>query len=102
MRVSFVIPTRNQARFIRRCIDRCLEQGIDDSEIIVVDGLSSDGTQDILASYGERVRWTSEADAGQSDAINKGIARASGEIVAWINSDDYYADAQAVRAVVAA
>jgi glycosyltransferase involved in cell wall biosynthesis len=90
MRLSFVIPTRNHARFIRKCIDSCLEQGIADAEVLVVDGLSTDGTQEILASYGESIRWISEKDRGQSDALNKGIRQTSGEIVAWINSDDYY------------
>jgi glycosyltransferase involved in cell wall biosynthesis len=100
VKVSFVVPTRNQARFVRRCVDSCLAQGISDSEILVVDGLSTDGTQEILASYGDRIRWTSEPDSGQSEAVNKGIARARGEVVAWINSDDYYADPGCVGAVL--
>lgn len=102
MRVSFVIPSRNQAAFIRRCVDGCLAQRVGDREIIVVDGMSSDGTQAILASYGRRVRWTSEPDAGQADAVNKGVARATGEIVAWINSDDCYAGPDAVPAALEA
>jgi GT2 family glycosyltransferase len=73
MLVSFVIPTRNQARFLRRCIESCISQGIADSEILVIDGLSTDGTQEILRSYGERVRWVSEKDQGQADAVNKGV-----------------------------
>jgi glycosyltransferase involved in cell wall biosynthesis len=91
MRFSVVVPTRNQARFIRRCIDSCLAQTVPGSEVVVVDGLSTDGTQGILAGYGERIRWISERDDGQSQAINKGIRMTSGEIVTWINSDDYYA-----------
>lgn len=102
MKVSFVIPTRNQAGFIRRCIASCLEQGLPDAEILVIDGQSTDGTQDILASYGESIRWTSERDSGQAEAVNKGIARASGEIIAWINSDDMYAGKDVLRTVVAA
>jgi glycosyltransferase involved in cell wall biosynthesis len=90
MFVSFVVPTRNQAPYIRKCLDRCLEQGLPEAEIVVIDGLSTDGTQEILASYGERVRWVSEADAGQSDALNKGVRMARGELIAWINSDDFY------------
>lgn len=100
MRVSFVIPTRNQAHFIRRCVDSCVEQGVPDSEILVVDGDSSDGTQKILASYGDRIRWTSEPDEGQGDAVNKGIARATGEVIAWINSDDRYADGSVLADVL--
>jgi glycosyltransferase involved in cell wall biosynthesis len=97
--VSFVIPTRNQAPFIRKCINSCLDQQLADAEILVVDGLSTDGTQAILASYGSRIRWLSEADAGQSDAINKGVRMAAGDIIAWINSDDYYAGPGVLRRV---
>ncbi|MEO6773410.1 MAG: glycosyltransferase family 2 protein [Kofleriaceae bacterium] len=91
MQLSFVIPTRNQAQFLRQCIDGCIAQHIPDSEVLVVDGASTDATRDVLASYGDRVRWISEPDRGQSDAINKAIRLARGDIVAWINSDDYYA-----------
>src|SRR4051812_2799638 len=89
--LSFVIPTRNQAQFLRQCIDGCLAQRIPDSEVLVVDGASTDNTREVLESYGDRVRWISEPDRGQSDAINKAIRLARGEMVAWINSDDYYA-----------
>jgi glycosyltransferase involved in cell wall biosynthesis len=89
VKVSFVIPTRNQAQFIRKCIDSCIAQGVD-SEIVVVDGNSTDGTQAVLAEYGERLRFISEKDSGQSEALNKGVHMAKGEIVAWLNSDDYY------------
>lgn len=101
MRVSFVIPTRNQQGFLRRCIDSCLEQRVEDSEVLVMDGLSTDGSQDILASYGERIRWTSERDSGQAEAVNKGVEQARGELIAWINSDDCY-DAPDVLPAVAA
>jgi hypothetical protein len=100
VRLSFVVPTWNQAPFLRRCLDSCLAQAIPDSEVVVVDGASTDGTQEILASYGDRIRWTSERDSGQAEAVNKGVARASGDVVAWINSDDYYADDGAVRAAL--
>lgn len=100
MRLSFVIPTRNQAQFIGQCLDGCLAQNIADSEIVVTDGASTDHTRDVLASYGDRVRWISEPDRGQSDAINKGIRMASGELVAWINSDDYYAGPHVVQRLV--
>ncbi len=99
--VSFVIPTRNQARFVRQCIDGCLAQAIDGAEVLVIDGASTDGTQQILAGYGERIRFVSERDHGQSDAINKGVKLARGEVVAWINSDDYYHDDGVVRRVLA-
>jgi glycosyltransferase involved in cell wall biosynthesis len=101
MRLSFVVPTLNQAPFIRRCIDGCLDQEIADSEVVVVDGGSTDGTQGILATYGDRVRWVSEPDRGQSDAINKGIRMARGDVVAWVNSDDYYPRGDVLRTVLA-
>lgn len=100
--VSFVVPTRNQASFLRRCLDGCLAQEIPGAEIIVVDGASTDGTQEILASYGDRIRWTSEPDTGQAQAVNKGVLRAGGELVAWINSDDVYFGPGVLREVIAA
>jgi glycosyltransferase involved in cell wall biosynthesis len=102
MRLSFVVPTRNQARFLRQCLDCCVAQKIDDSEIVVVDGASTDETKTVLSSYDDRVRWTSEADSGQSEAINKGVRAARGELIAWINSDDYYASNDAVGDLLAA
>jgi glycosyltransferase involved in cell wall biosynthesis len=99
--LSFVIPTRNQAPYIRECIDSCLAQDVPDSEILVLDGASTDGTQDILASYGDKLRWRSQKDRGQSDAINQGIAMAKGDLIAWINSDDYYASPDVLRRVLA-
>ena len=102
MRLSFVIPTRNQGRFIAQCIDSCFAQGIADSEIVVVDGASTDDTREVLARYGDRIRWVSEPDRGQSDALNKGVRMARGELIAWINSDDYYASDRAIAALLAA
>jgi glycosyltransferase involved in cell wall biosynthesis len=101
VKVSFVVPALDHARFIRRCLDSCLAQGIEDSEILVQDGGSRDGTQEILRSYGDRIAWVSEKDSGQGDAVNRAIGRARGEIVAWINSDDYYPDGGCLRAVLA-
>ena len=100
MMVSHVIPTRNQAGFIRRCLDSCLAQTFPGREVIVVDGLSTDGTQEVLGSYGEQVRWISEADGGQSDAVNKGVRLAQGDVIAWINSDDFYADEHVIERVM--
>jgi glycosyltransferase involved in cell wall biosynthesis len=101
MRLSFVIPTRNQARFLAQCIDGCLAQRVPDSEIVVVDGASTDDTREVLATYGDRIRWISEPDRGQSDAINKAVRMARGELVAWINSDDYYIDDRAIPRLLA-
>ncbi len=89
-RVTIITPSYNQGQFIRRTIDSVLEQGYPDIEYMVLDGGSTDGTVDILRSYGKALEWISEPDDGQADAINKGMARASGDVVAFLNSDDYY------------
>ncbi len=87
--ISIVTPSFNHARFIRRTIDSVLgQEGDFDLEYLVVDGASTDGTLDVLRSYGDRLRWISEKDEGQVEAINKGLGRTTGEILAWINSDD--------------
>ncbi len=91
-RISVVTPSYNQAPFIRRTIESVLnQQGDFELEYVVYDGGSSDGTLDILRDYGERLRWRSERDHGQVDAINKGLHAATGDIVSWLNSDDVLA-----------
>lgn len=96
MRFSVITPSFNQAGFIRKTIESVLEQE-GDFEHIVIDGGSNDGTVDVLKEYAH-VRWVSEPDRGQADALNKGLAMADGEIVAWINSDDFYAPGAFARA----
>lgn len=88
---SFIIPNYNFGQYLRTCIESCLAQQVD-GEIIVMDGGSTDHSVDVLKSFGEAIQWVSEKDNGQSDAINKGIARANGDFICWINSDDYYAE----------
>lgn len=91
-KVSIVTPSFNQARYIERTLLSVLEQHCPNVEHIVFDGDSKDGTVDILRRYEPHgVRWTSEKDKGQSDAINKGFRAATGDIIGWINSDDWYA-----------
>lgn len=85
------MPVRNSSRFLRQAIDSALGQNYPNKEIIVVDGLSTDGTIEILKSYGPRIRWISEADSGPSDAANKGIDLAEGDLVTFLNADDFYA-----------
>lgn len=91
-RISIVVPTLNQGAFIEECLLSVLNQGYPDLELIVMDGGSTDGTMDIVHGYADRLTWfESGADAGQADAINKGMARATGEILTWLNSDDMLA-----------
>jgi glycosyltransferase involved in cell wall biosynthesis len=90
-RITIVTPSYNQGNFIEETINSVLSQGYPDLEYIVIDGGSSDGTVDILKRYSDRIAyWVSEPDEGQSDAINKGLARATGEVCAYLNSDDLY------------
>ncbi len=90
-RISIVTPTYEQASTIRETIESVLKQDHADLEYWVLDAGSTDGTVEILRSYENdpRFHWVSEPDQGQSDAINKGLARCTGEIFNWINSDDF-------------
>jgi glycosyltransferase involved in cell wall biosynthesis len=89
LRFSLITPSYNHAAFIGRTIDSVLGQtGEFDLDYRVIDGASSDGTVDILRSYGARLSWVSERDRGQIDAINKGLRGTTGDIVGWVNSDD--------------
>lgn len=90
-KISIVMPSYNQAQFIERSILSILNQDYSNTELIIIDGGSDDGTVDIIKKYEDKVTlWISEKDQGQSDALNKGFKHCTGEIYGWLNSDDIY------------
>jgi glycosyltransferase involved in cell wall biosynthesis len=90
-KISIVTPVNNNAEYIENCIKSVLSQNYPRLEYIVIDGGSTDGTVDIIEKYAERLAYfESEQDRGQTHALNKGFARASGDIFAWLNADEQY------------
>jgi len=88
--ISIITPCLNSENFIEQTIDSVLSQEFNNIEFIIIDGGSTDGTLDIIRKYEKHIDyWISEPDNGQSEAINKGIERATGEVINWLNSDDY-------------
>ena len=106
MKVSIITATYNSAATLRDTLDSVLAQTYQDIEYIIVDGLSADGTQEIVKAYeprfGGRLRLVSEKDKGLYDAMNKGLRMATGDIVGVLNSDDLFYDKQVVADVVKA
>jgi len=100
--VSILTPSFQQGRFLRDCLDSVARQTYPAIEHVIADGGSTDETLDVLAGAGAGVRWTSEPDRGQADAVNKAFARSTGEIVGWVNSDDGLFAVDTVERVVAA
>jgi glycosyltransferase involved in cell wall biosynthesis len=106
LKISVVVPSLNQAQFLPETLRSILGQTGDfNLECIVVDGGSIDGSREIIAAHAAsadvEVKWSSEPDNGQGDAINRGLMRASGDVLAYLNSDDCYA-AGALKTVAAA
>ena len=100
LKVTIITVCYNSAATISSCINSVLSQDYKNIEYIIIDGGSSDTTTDIIESYGNQVTWKSEADSGIYDAMNKGVKAASGEIIAFLNSDDFYPDSNIVTKVV--
>ena len=90
-KISVVTPSLNQGRFLEECITSVIKQDYPDFEYIIIDGGSTDNSLDIIAEYKQDLAYSvSEPDNGQSSAISKGFKKAKGDLVAWLNSDDYY------------
>jgi glycosyltransferase involved in cell wall biosynthesis len=90
LRITVVTPSYNQADFVGETMRSVREQDHPDVEHIVVDGVSTDGSLEVIRQFGDAATIISEPDSGQTDAINKGLRRATGEVVCWLNSDDYF------------
>lgn len=89
-KISIVTPSFNQGEYIDQTILSVINQGYPNLEYIIIDGGSSDNTVEIIKKYTDRISyWVSEPDKGQSDALNKGLSKCTGDIFNWINSDDY-------------
>ena len=101
--LSVVMPTLNQSAFLETAVRSVLKQDYSNVELIVVDGLSTDGTLELLVGlqreYGKRLRWVSQKDTGPAQAINTALGLAQGDIIGWLNSDDMYAQGAVRRAV---
>lgn len=98
--ISIVTPSFNQAEFLRLTIESVLSQDYPNLEYIVMDGASTDGSVEIIEKFESQISyWESIPDKGQTDAINKGFARAKGKYIAWLNSDDVYQPGAVAEAV---
>jgi glycosyltransferase involved in cell wall biosynthesis len=89
--ISIVVPSFNQGRYLAQALESIVAQTYPKLELVVMDGGSTDESLDVIRNYAPRLTyWQSQPDAGQAAAINEGMRRCSGDVVAWLNSDDYY------------
>ncbi len=104
MKVSIIIPTYNSEKFISSTIDSILSQNYSDLECIIADGGSSDNTIEIIKKYkdinGDKIIYFSEKDSGVFDALNKGIKKATGDLIGWLGSDDIYSNNNIIKRAV--
>lgn len=102
MKLSIITVCLNSRGFIGEAIESVLSQDYPDFEHVIVDGGSTDGTVELISSYAAndaRIVWVSESDRGISDAMNKGVTMASGDVIVHLNSDDYFANANVLARV---
>lgn len=102
-KITVITPTWNQAEFISDTIKSVINQSYENIEYIIIDNMSDDGTEDIVKRYANndsRIMYIREPDHGQAEAINKGLNKATGDIVCWLNSDDYFYNNHVLENVV--
>lgn len=102
MKITVITPTWNQVDYIKDTIESVITQTHKDIEYIIVDNCSDDGTEEIINNYASkdmRIKYIREKDHGQAEAINKGFNLATGEVVCWLNSDDFYFDSKVLERV---
>ena len=100
IKFSIIIPSFNSKKFLNQCLQSIFKQTYKNYEVIVVDGGSKDGTIEFLKTLKNKVKWISENDDGQSDAINKGILLSTGNWITWQNCDDYYNDNKIIYLII--
>ena len=95
IKLSIITPVFNNFSFIEKCIQNVIEQEVEGIEHLIMDGASSDGTLEVIKQFAEKfphIKFISEKDKGQSDAMNKGITLAKGEYITFLNVDDFFSE----------